>query len=426
MPKLTKPTVDSATPDRLRDRFLWDTELKGFGLRVKPSGAKTFLLQYRNAAGQSKRVSLGQHGVLTCDAARKAAKSELAKATLGADPAQARKEARAAWTVKDLAKHYLAQIEAGAILTRRGIEKAASTVATDKGRIVRHILPLLGSKSVCELTAKDVRAFYAGVKGGKTAVDVRTGNLRGRAIVEGGAGTAKRTVGLLSGMLTEAVRQGQIATNPAHGLNLGRYKRREVTDPEGLHSALGRAIRLAEANGECWQATGCLRLIVLTGFRLGEARDLSWAECDLKRRAFRLAATKTGASTRPMSRAAADLLATLKARSDGGDRVFPSPRGTGAVYGSMPAAVARIIGAKGLDADDLQTLSSFTPHLARHAAATTGDALGLTLPTLGAILGHAAGGTTAGYIGRIDAVLIAAADQLAQAIVANIGEAITA
>ncbi len=75
--------------------------------------------------------------------------------------------------------------------------KKASTLATDKGRIERHIKPLLGKRLISEIASTDIERFMRDVAKGKTAADVKT-KKRGRAIVEGGKGTASRTVGLLA------------------------------------------------------------------------------------------------------------------------------------------------------------------------------------------------------------------------------------
>jgi hypothetical protein len=156
MPRLTKRTVDGTSPDSARDVFAWDDELPGFGLRVKPSGAKSFLVQYRNRNGRSRRLTVGRYGVLTPDQARGQARGVLARVANGEDPAEMRAADRNAATVAELCREYLDKAVRGLIITRRGKAKKNSTLYTDKGRIERHIIPLLGHRTVKDLTASDL------------------------------------------------------------------------------------------------------------------------------------------------------------------------------------------------------------------------------------------------------------------------------
>src|SRR5689334_16147242 len=133
MPKLTQRVANAAATAKT-DVFVWDNELPGFGLRVKASGAKSFIVQYRNANGRSRRLTLGRYGVLTVEEGRKAAKLALAEVVKGADPAESKKLARGAMTVQELCREYLDKAERGLILTRRGEAKSASTLYTDTGR----------------------------------------------------------------------------------------------------------------------------------------------------------------------------------------------------------------------------------------------------------------------------------------------------
>jgi hypothetical protein len=205
--KLTKRVVLTILPDPSRDRCGWDDEVRGFGLRIKPTGVRSFMVQYRNSSGISRRVTLGRLGVLTVNQARALAKRTLADVIKGGDPAAKRSEDRNAMTVRQLCRAYLDAAENGLILGKRGQPKKPSTLYVDRGRITRHILPLLGNRPVKDLTAPDINRFMQSVASGKTANDIKTG-LRGRAIITGGRGTATRTVGLLGGILSFAVAQG--------------------------------------------------------------------------------------------------------------------------------------------------------------------------------------------------------------------------
>ena len=134
MPKLTKRVVDAGRAAK-GETFLWDDELPGFGLRIKASGAKSFLVQYRNANGRSRRLTLGRYGVLTVEEGRREAKLALANVLKGSDPAETRKLERGAVTIEALCREYLDKAERGLVLTRRGDAKSPTTLYVDKGRI---------------------------------------------------------------------------------------------------------------------------------------------------------------------------------------------------------------------------------------------------------------------------------------------------
>jgi hypothetical protein len=101
MAKITKRAVDALQPDKRRDVFTWDSELRGFGVRVKPSGVKTFLIQYRNVERRTRRLVLGQYGVPTPENARELAREKLAGAAKGEDPSAERHAVRAGMSVSD-------------------------------------------------------------------------------------------------------------------------------------------------------------------------------------------------------------------------------------------------------------------------------------------------------------------------------------
>ena len=194
MPKLTKRIVDQALP-AAKDYFIWDEELPGFGLRVFASGRRSYLVQYR-AEGRTRRVTIGLHGVWTPEAARKEALALLGQVARGGNPAEKRQLDVEAITVREFCDRYLADCEASLVLGKGRRPKKRSTIEIDRGRINRHIIPLLGRRKVKDLTPTDINRFLRDVVAGKTAADAKT-KTHGRAIVRGGIGTGTRTVGLL-------------------------------------------------------------------------------------------------------------------------------------------------------------------------------------------------------------------------------------
>src|SRR5918998_6256857 len=132
MPKLTKRAIDAMRPGSA-DVFAWDSELPGFGVRVKPSGIVSFVIQYRNRTGTSRRFTFGRYGILTPEEARQRARGLLADVARGADPAEKRATDRAAITVAELCREYLDKAERGLIFSKKGGQKKPRTIYTDRG-----------------------------------------------------------------------------------------------------------------------------------------------------------------------------------------------------------------------------------------------------------------------------------------------------
>lgn len=265
MAKITKRVVDAAE-SRDKDYVIWDDELPGFGLRVFASGKRSYVIQYR-AGGRSRRYTIGLHGVWTPETARQEAKNQLGRVARGDNPAEERELDHKAITVKELCALYMADLEAGLILGKGGRPKKASTAAVDRGRIHRHIIPLIGTRKVKDLTKADVNKVMKDVMAGKTRCSEKTKKLRGKSIVRGGVGTATRTVGLLGGMLTYAIEAGIIEHNPAHGIRKPKDRVRDRRLTEAEYRILGELLRKAAENEKYATTVDIIRQIALTGCR---------------------------------------------------------------------------------------------------------------------------------------------------------------
>jgi len=399
--KLTKQIVDAAEP-KAKAYFIWDSSLLGFACRIHPTGKRVYYVDYRNPHGGRRRMTIGPHGKLTTEEARKLALQTLGDAVKGEDRALERATRRRALTVRELCDQYMEAAEKGLIFGKGRRPKKPITIAQDRARIHRHIAPLLGRKLVKDLTKADVARFIRDVTIGKTATVERT-KPRGKAVVTGGAGTATRAANFLGAILAYALNEGIVETNVCHGVARKADEKRTRRMVFDEYSAFGLALREAEQAGETWQAVAGARLLALTGLRLGEVVKLRWPEVDERGGCFRLEDTKEGRSTRPVGRRAFELLATLP-RIDGCPYVLPAVRGAGPFIG-LKHAFRRLAKRAGL--------AGVTPHTLRHSFASVAGDLDYSEPTIAAMLGHAAGSVTGRYIHHLDSVLIAAASRVA-------------
>jgi integrase len=399
MVKLTKRVIDGLEP-REKDYFEWDDDLPGFGVRVWPTGKKTYVAQYR-AGKQTRRFKVGAHGPLTVEEARKQAKVVLGDVARGEDPQLDRTTRRKSLTIKELCEQYLEAADKGLIFGKRGMPKKESTLYVDRGRIKRHIVPLLGNRLVQELTTADAVKMMRDITVGKTAINEKTDKFRGRSIVEGGAGTASQAVTLLSAVLTYAVSEGIIQHNPARGIKKPAVGKRTRRLDAKEYRALGKALEAAD--GEAWQGLIGMKLFLLTGFRLSEIAGLRWSEVDEAGSCFRLDDSKTGATVRPVGKPVFEVLATVS-RQGKNPYVLPGPRSNDGHYTSLDEAIKRITKKAGL--------AGVTSHTMRHSYASVAGDLGFTEITISALLGHAAGNVTQRYVHHLDSVLIAAADKV--------------
>jgi integrase len=426
--RLTKQVVDALSA-RATDYVHWDGVLKGFGVRVRPSGVKSFIAQYRVGGRKTpvRKVTIGTYGKLTVDEARDEARKVLAKAELGLDVAAERAAIRADITVSELADLYIAE----------GCEhKKPSTIKNDRSRSSNHVKPLLGSRTAGSVTSADIDRAMRDIAAGRTARDEKTGP-HGRSIVSGGKGAATQTVRVLSAMFSFAVKRKLRADNPVEGVE--KYKTRKserfLTSPE--LEALGAAIREAETSGVPWDiseasmskhapglehrrttisphAAAALRLLLFTGARLREILHLRWSEVDFERGLLLLPDSKTGRKTIILN---APALAVLQDLQRIGAYVIAGE--TAGQKNEKPrsdlkrpwALVSKRAGFEGVRLHDL-----------RHTHASFGAGAGLGLPVIGRLLGHTQAATTARYAHLADDPLRKAADRIAGDLARALGE----
>lgn len=439
--RITKRAVDALAPTDV-EYIAWDDDLTGFGVRVRPSGAKSYVIGYRAGSGRKapwRRLTVGAVGKLTPDEARRLAKAKLGEAATGGDPAGDRAKERADLTVAGLADLYLEE----------GCEtKKASTVLNDKSRIARHIKPLLGTKRVAAVTSADIERAMRDVANGKTATDEKTGK-HGRAIVTGGRGAAGQVVALLSSMFAFAVARKMRPDNPAFGVKKYRTGKGERFLSSEELERLGAAIREAETDGIPWEpdpekktkhapkeenrrttiapeVAAALRLLILTGARLREILHLEWTHVDMERGLLLLPDSKTGKKAIILNAPALAVLAGLPRRSTFVIPGEPPRSGTGAATAkaSKPADRPR---------SDLKRpwelvtkraeLEGVRIHDLRHTNASIGAAAGLGLPIIGKLLGHTQASTTQRYAHLDNDPLRKAADRIGSEIARAMGDA---
>lgn len=155
MPKLTIRNIQNIKAGAC-DVFTWDDELRGFGVRVKPSGRGTFVVQYRNQYKATRRMTLGSVDVLKPEEARRLARAILVKVASGEDPSQDRKDKHTAPTVKELADRYLAE--------HAYVKKKPKSISTDESNLRNHVLPALGHMKVAAVTRDHVAKLHRGMR----------------------------------------------------------------------------------------------------------------------------------------------------------------------------------------------------------------------------------------------------------------------
>lgn len=397
MSKITRRVVDKLAPSPDgKDTFIWDSgdgALKGFGIRVKGSGVSSYLVQYRNKEGRTRRLVIGKTNVMTPDEARKEASDKLKAAEKGGDPSAERHSLRAATTVSELCDIYLKD---------SALRMKPSGLELTRILLESHVKELLGKRKVVGLTYQDIDKFQNDVAEGKTAKPRKEKGRGGHA--KGGFGASTRTTGVLITMLEFAKRRGIIKENPAKGVKKfpEQKKKRPLSFDE--IKAFGKVMREAELVNPT--AMAAIRALLLTGCRKSEILALPWEWLDTKDRCIRFGDTKTGAQLRPIGMTAAKFLESLP-EYKGSPWVFPAARGDGHFIG-----VPRIL----MELFEKAKIKGASVHSFRHTFASVAAQLNYSELTIAGLIGHRVPGVTARYAQVPDSALLSVADVVSKKI----------
>ena len=341
---------------------LWDDDVRGLGLRIFPTGKKSFILMYR-AGSRQRQMTLGPYGVLTLQQARAKAQQLLATVALeGRDPLAEQKTVKASATMAELADRYMTE--------HAEVKKKPASAKTDRQMLRDYVLSKLGNRSVEEVSRQDVAALHHG--------------LRQKPYV------ANRVLALVSKMLNLAERWGlrPDGSNPCRHVQPFKEKKRERYMSSEELARLTQALAAAEEEGsESVHAIAAIRLLILTGCRLREILHLRWEHVDFENSRLALPDSKTGAKMVFLGTIAGEVLAGIS-RTSGNPWV---------IEGWKPKSHLSDLKGPWRRICERANLHDLRIHDLRHSFAAVGAGLGLSLPMIGKLLGHTQPRTTARY-----------------------------
>ena len=360
-PKITKRTVDRLSPGS-RDLILWDREVRGFGVRCRPSGAKHYVLKIR-VGGRQRWLTMGRHGSpWTPDSARREALRLLGLRAAGHDPASERDRQKGAITIAELGKRFLQEYVPQHCKPRTAEEYQRA--------VEKYINPIIGRHRIADLTRSDVAQLHH--------------HFRDRPY------QANRSLAVLSKMMNLAEAWGLRldGSNPVRHVKKYREDKREryLTKPE--LQRLGAVLADAQTKAsESPFVVAAIGLLVLTGARLIEILTLRWEYVDLENEVLRLPDSKTGAKPIYLNAAAINLLRTMPRMA--GNPYVIAGKNPGARLINLQKPWRRIR-AKA-------NLADVRIHDLRHSFASVAAGTGMSLPMIGKLLGHSQPVTTARY-----------------------------
>ena len=381
---ITKRAVDAAKA-RSADTYLWDRELPGFGLKITPTGRKVYLVQYRlgGRKGRTRRITIGTHGELTPNAARVEAKRLLGQIATGQDPADARDKRKSDKSLAVVLDQFMAEHVRAKLKT--------STASEYERTATVYVVPRLGRRPIGELKRPDIARLHHELA--STPYQ------------------ANRTLALLSKLFVWAEKHGlrPEGSNPCRHIEKYREARRERFLSQSELGRLGDALREAEQDRSCSPfVIAAIRLLILTGARLGEILSLRWDYVSEEHGCLFLPDSKTGRKAIRLNAPALEVLKTVP-RLEANPYVICGEK-PGQHLVNLEKPWRRIRKAAGLDDVRLHDL--------RHSFASVAASGGQSLIVIGKMLGHSQPGTTARYAHLGDDPVKAATDAVGRHIAA--------
>lgn len=379
MPKLTKALVDGKiNHDK---EFLWDDEVKGFGIRFHPSGRRKWVFRYRDQGNRWRQLSIGEVGVLPAAVAREQARTAAAKVQTGGNPAAERDAKRRSITVRQLADVFIdLHVE---------LWLKPSSAAEYRRSIKLYVLPMIGSKKVDEVTRQDIARLHRDLAHKPTQ--------------------ANRTIEVISKMFSLAEEWGHRpeGTNPRKGVKKYPEKKRERFLSSAELNRVAEVLAEMEAERvEMLSAINAVRLLILTGCRLNEIMQLKWEYVDFKLGLLRLPDSKTGAKDVPIGQVVIEILRAVP-RLQYNPWVITGKLEGGRLTDLQPfwQRVRKRAG-----------LNDARVHDLRHTFASVAAMNGMSLLVIGKILGHRSEQTTKRYAHLSRGIIRDAATDIAASI----------
>jgi len=382
MPKLTKRLVDSLKP-KASDVVHWDSALSGFGVRVRPSGRKSYIVKCR-CRGRQIKMTIGTHGPITVEQARTKARGIIAEAKAGHDPSAEHSRMRQSPTVKELGQRFLDDYVP--------TQCRATTEREYRRSVELFINPEIGTRKVIDIERFDIAKIHHGLHDKPYQ--------------------ANRTLGVLSKMFNLAEVWGlrPDGSNPCRHITKYKEEKRERFLSDEEYRRLGEALRKAEAEkSETQSAIDAIWLLMLTGCRLNEIMTLKWNHVDLDAKELRLPDSKTGPKTVHLGSAVVNRLKAIKKLED--NEFVITGKKSGGCLTDLQHPWRRVRKTAKLDGVRLHDL--------RHSFASGGLAVGEGLSMIGKLLGHSQVQTTARYAHLANDPIKSAADRITERISAS-------